>query len=105
MSTVVRDPHRRLDRDHARDGGQAEIARPRRGGAAFVGQGEPSMPARQLSMTKDRALEVLADLTEPQRRCALTLMLVTNGDVAEAARDARELDPRDQVEARLAALF
>ncbi len=64
-----------------------------------------SEPARQLSMTKDQALEVLADLTEPQRRCALMLVLTTDGDVAEAARDARELDPRDQVEARLAAMF
>ena len=53
----------------------------------------------------DQDLELLAGLTEPQRRCALMLTLVTSGDVAEAARDARELDPRDQVESRLAAIF
>src|SRR5688500_12392064 len=33
------------------------------------------------------------------------LTLVTNGDVIEAARAASELDPRDQIEARLAAMF
>lgn len=53
----------------------------------------------------DQDLELLAGLTEPQRRCALMLTLVTSGDVAKAARDARELDPRDQVESRLAAIF
>ena len=57
------------------------------------------------STVNDQDLELLAGLTEPQRRCALMLTLVTSGDVAEAARDARELDPRDQVESRLAAIF
>jgi len=53
------------------------------------------------STVNDQDLEFLAGLTEPQRRCALMLTLVTNGDVTEAARAARELDPRDQVESRL----
>jgi hypothetical protein len=57
------------------------------------------------STVNDQDLEFLAGLTEPQRRCALMLTLVTNGDVTEAARAARELDPRDQVESRLSALF
>jgi hypothetical protein len=58
-----------------------------------------------LLTSTDRELTALADLSEPQRRCALMLTLVTSGDVAEAARAARELDPRDQIEARLAAMF
>jgi len=47
----------------------------------------------------------LADLTEPERRAALLLVYGTNGDVALAASKARELAPRDPVEARLLALM
>ena len=47
----------------------------------------------------------LADLPEPERRAALLLVYGTNGDVALAAARARELAPRDPVEARLLALM
>jgi hypothetical protein len=47
---------------------------------------------------------LLADLTEPERRAALLLVYGT-GDVALAAARARELAPRDAVEARLLALM
>ena len=55
-------------------------------------------------MTADPAAP-LADLTEPERRAALLLVYGTNGDVALAAAKARELAPRDPVEARLLALM
>src|SRR5689334_19096522 len=58
------------------------------------------MPTREAE-----ALAALAGLSDPERRCAYLLAYGCNGDVARAARQARELAPQDPVEARLLAML
>src|SRR4051794_30059659 len=64
-----------------------------------------SLPAPLGEPGADRDLAALRGLSDAEARCALLISYATDGDMELAGRRARELAPRDAVEARLLGLL
>src|SRR3954452_24238879 len=64
-----------------------------------------SLPAPLGEPGADRDLVALRGLSDAEARCALLISYATDGDMELAGRRARELAPRDAVEARLMGLL
>src|SRR4051794_19242292 len=99
-------PGRRRGLRRGQPGGRRPVSGKREGEApAAQARAEPGERARAVPACVADGAAVLAALPEAERRCAMLLVYGTNGNVALAVAKARELAPRDAVEARLLALL